>query len=194
MEERNEEIIEEPSKEKKNLFYLVVLLLTFVAMVIGATMAYYQLIASQKKDSTVLYTGTLEISYIDGTHIKDPTLYPMSDVNYNTYKDVYRNTFSVKSNGTLDQSLSIDLEVTKNEFMYESLKYKVFNNAGKEIESGYVPTTGKLNLASNIFLEHGKTATYTIIIWWNDANYDQTEEFGKIIRGNIVAYAKQIKY
>ena len=64
----------ESSIKKKNLFYTIVLILTLIVMIVGATLAYYKLVASQKEDSTVLYTGTLQIQYLDGVYIKDPEL------------------------------------------------------------------------------------------------------------------------
>ena len=186
--------MEEKSTEKKKMFNMIVLILTLIIMIIGATMAYYNLIASQKEEGTMLYTGTLEISYLDGTYIKNPLLYPMLEVDYNTTKNVYRNRFSIKSSGTLDQTISIDLEVTKNEFQENALKYAVYNSEGTELDNGYVPKTGKINLASNVYLATKGTATYTVIIWWDYTDYDQKIDYGHEIKGKIVAYAKQIKY
>ena len=40
------------SQDKKKNFYLVVLVLTFIAMLIGTTLAYFSLIASQKEEGT----------------------------------------------------------------------------------------------------------------------------------------------
>lgn len=184
----------ESSREKKNLFYMIVLLLTLIVMIIGATLAYFSLVASQEEEGTTLYTGTLAISYIDGTYIKDPTLMPMSSVNYNTYENVYRNSFSVSSYGTLDQTLNIDLAVAINEFQPNSIKYAIFNNEGVELATGYVPNSGSVNLTSNMFLASEDTVTYTLIIWWNNTGYNQSIDMGKRISGKINVYAKQIKY
>ena len=187
--------MEEQNTSKKRLFYIIVLILTLITMIISATLAYFELIASQKEDSTVLYTGTLQISYIDGTYIKNPYLYPLTDVNYNTYENVYRNSFIVQSNGSVDQTLKIDLEVTSNNFSENALKYAVFNNEGRELDRGYVPQSGNINLTNNVFLAHGDQARYTIIIWWqNDKATNQIEESGHTITGRITAYAKQMKY
>ncbi len=186
--------MEENSNKKKALFYTAIGVLTLIVMAIGATMAYMALIASQKEDGTRLYTGTLEISYIDGTYIKNPVLYPLSSVDYNTKENVYRNTFAIKSTGSLDQTISVDLEVTKNEFQDNALKYAVYNSNGDEMDTGFVPKDGNINLASNIFLEHGASAQYTIIVWWDNTNYDQRIDSDHTISGKIVAYAKQIKY
>ncbi len=185
----------ESSNEKKKLFYMIVLILTLITMIIGATLAYFSLVGSQKKDATVLYTGTLQVTYIDGTYIKNPDLYPLNDVTYNTYDKVYRNSFSVASSGTLDQTISIDMDVTTNEFSENTLKYAVFSSNGNELARGYVPKSGPVNLANNIFLAYNGTAKYTLIIWWNnDPRYNQTNEMGHIISGKINVYAKQMKY
>ena len=56
----------ESSESKKSIFYMVVLILTLITMIIGATLAYFKLLSSQKEEGTKLYTGKLEINYIDG--------------------------------------------------------------------------------------------------------------------------------
>ena len=66
----------ENSNDKKNFFYIVVLILTLITMVIGITFALYSLMSSQKKDGTVLYTGKLELNFIDGIYIDNPILFP----------------------------------------------------------------------------------------------------------------------
>lgn len=184
----------ENSNEKKKIFYMIVLILTLITMIIGATIAYFSLIASQKEEGTVLYTGTLEINYIDGVYIKNPELMPLKTVNYNTYKDVYRNNFTVSSSGSLDQIISIDLEVSTNEFQQNALKYVVYNDKGESMANGYVPKKGSVTLASNMFLAHNDVARYTLIIWLDNTNYNQNFEMGNKITGRINVYAKQIKY
>ena len=170
---------------------MIVLILTLITMIIGATLAYFKLVASQKEEGTVLYTGTLQINYIDGTYIKDPILYPMNNVTYNTYDGVYRNNFSVASSGTLDQTITIDLDVTKNQFTPNAIKYALFNNYGEEMSTGYVSGTGTVTLASNLFLANNATARYTLIIWLDKTDYDQTFESGHVISGKITIHAKQ---
>ena len=185
----------ESGTKKKNLFYMITLILTLIIMIIGATLAYFKLVASQDEEGTVLYTGTLQITYIDGTYIKNPDLYPLSNVTYNTYDKVYRNTFAVASSGTLDQTISIDMEINTNEFNENSLKYAVFNSQGVELQRGYVPKSGLANLANNIYLAHDGTATYTLIIWWDsNTGFNQVSEMGSTVSGKIDIYAKQIRY
>lgn len=184
----------ESSQEKKKIFYLVVLVLTLITMLIGTVFGIYSLIASQKEDDTKLYTGTLQINYIDGVYIRNPELIPTKNVDFSTYKRVYRNNFQIASSGTLDQIINLDLEISKNEFIESALKYAIYNSKGNELASGFVPKTGKVNLASNMYLASGSIATYTLIIWLDNTNYNQNSEMGKIITGKINAYAKQIKY
>ena len=93
----------------------------------------------------------------------------------------------------MDQVIDIDLDITKNEFTKDALKYAVFNTQGTKLEEGYLPQSGTINLASNIFLAHGNTATYTIIVWWDSNGGNQALDSGHIILGKITAYAKQIK-
>ena len=184
----------ESSQEKKKIFYLVVLVLTLINMILGAVFGIYSLIASQKKDDTKLYTGTLQINYIDGVYIANPELIPTKNVDFSTYKGVYRNNFQITSSGTLDQIISITLEITKNEFKDNALKYAIYNSKGNELAGGFVPKSGKVNLANNMYLASGATATYTLVIWLDNTNYNQNSEMGKIITGKINAFAKQIKY
>ena len=184
----------ENSTEKKKIFYMIVLILTFITMLIGATIAYFSLIASQKEEGTILYTGTLQISYIDGVYIKNPELMPIKNVTYNTTKDVYRNNFSVASSGTLDQTIEIELEVSQNEFTKNAIKYAIYNSRGETMGTGNVPNSGTVKLANNLYLASNNKANYTLIVWLDNTNYNQNYEMGKTITGKINITAKQIKY
>ena len=180
--------------EKKKLFYFIVLLLTFITMIVGAVFAYYSLIASQEEDSTVLYTGTLEINYIDGVYINNPSLYPINGVTYNTTADVYRNRFTIKSIGTLDMNMKVDLLIRRNDFEENALRYVIYNENGQELKNGYVAKSGTVNLTDNVYLASNESATYTLIIWLENKNYVQNFEFGSSISGKINVYGEQIKY
>ena len=183
----------ESSTKKKDLFYIIVLILTLITMIIGATFAYFKLVGSQKEDNTILYTGTLKINYINGTEIENPELLPIENVDYNTHDKVYRNNFEITSTGTLDQTISIDLEITQNDFQENSLKYILYSNQGKQLATGNVPKSGTINLTNNVYLGSKETAKYTLIIWWNSTNTNQSDEIGSVITGRINADAKQIR-
>lgn len=184
----------ESSRNKKDLFYIIVLLLTLIVMAIGATIAYYKLIATQKEEGTVLYTGTLEVSYIDGVYIKDPELWPIKTVDYNTYDKIYRNNFKISSTGTLNQLISVKMIIEKNEFQNENLKYALYNSLGEVMTTGYLNGEGEIELTNNLFLAHNSTAVYTLLIWLDNKNYNQNEEMGKTVRGSIKVDAVQVKY
>lgn len=184
----------ESSEEKKKIFYMIVLILTLITMIIGATLAYFSLIASQKKDGTKLYTGKLEINYIDGTYIKNPELIPIKEPTYTTTKGVYRNTFTVSSSGTLEQTITLEMEIKKNEFTKNSIKYVLYNDKGIKMNSGSIYTTGKIILSDNLYLKPVGTATYTLILWLDNTQYNQNYEMGKAITGKINIYSKQLKY
>lgn len=184
----------ESSESKKRIFYMIVLILTFITMIIGATLAYFSLISSQREEGTVLYTGKLEINYIDGVYIKNPTLMPTTEPNYNTYKNVYRNNFSVTSSGTLEQTISIELDIANNEFQENSIKYIIYNENGQKLASGNVPKIGKTTIASDMYLPKTATARFTLIIWLENTNYNQNFEMGKSITGKININSKQIRY
>ena len=183
----------ESSAEKKRLFYMIVLVLTLIVMIIGATFAYLKLVSSQKEDGTVLYTGTVQVNYIDGTYVDNPVLYPLRSVNYDTYDNVYRNTFAVTSTGTLDQTLVIDLNIDQSDFNENELKYVLYSNNGNELAQGNVPKSGIVNLTRNIFLEHGKTARYTLIVWLSDNSNVSYGSEEKTFSGKIDVTAIQIK-
>ena len=184
----------ESSESKKSIFSMIVLILTLITMIIGATLAYFKLLSSQKEEGTVLYTGKLEINYIDGVYMQNPELIPINEPNYNTYKGVYRNNFSVASSGTLEQTISLELQVTINEFKEDAIKYIIFNEKGQKITTGDVPSTGTVTLASDMYLEATGTAKYTLIVWLNNTGYNQNSEMGKKIVGKINIHSKQMRY
>ena len=184
----------ESSESKKSLFYMRVLIFTLIIMIIGATIAYFSLLDSQKEEGTVLYTGKLEINYIDGVYIKDPELIPTKNPNYNTYKGVYRNSFSIASSGTLEQTIDLELDVANNEFIEGAIKYAIFNEAGNRITTGVVPQEGKVTLATNMYLSATGTAKYTLMVWLDNTNYNQNGEMGKTITGKINIHSKQLRY
>jgi len=184
----------ESSEEKKRIFYTIVLILTLITMIVGATLAYFSLIGSQKEEGTVLYTGKLEINYIDGVYIRNPELMPMKEPGYNTTKGVYKNTFSVASSGTLEQTIAVELQVSNNEFQNNAIKYVIFNDKGQKITSGNIPKKDKITIASNMYLEPTGTAKYTLIIWLDNTNYNQNSEMGKTITGRINVHSTQLRY
>ena len=62
--------------DKKDIFYIIVLILTFITVIVGATFALYAFIFSQKEGTSAVYTGTLSIEYLSGNIINCNLLYP----------------------------------------------------------------------------------------------------------------------
>ena len=182
----------ESSESKKSIFYMIVLILTLITMIIGATLAYFKLVNSQKEETTKIYTGKLEIEYIDGVHMKNPELIPIKKPTFNTYDGVYRNNFAVTSSGTLDQTISLEIEIGINEFTEGVLSYLVFNDKGEQISTGTLHKEGKKIVASNMFLSSTGTAKYTLIIWLN--NKATNIDMGKRISAKINIHSKQIRH
>lgn len=180
--------------KKVNMYYIIILIISLVIMAIGLTIAYYTAVASQKEDGTKIYTGTLVISFTDGINIKNPLLIPRSNpssINDTDY--LYTNTFKIESTGTLDQTLNVYLNITKNEFSEGTLKYKVYNVNGKQIKEGNIAKTGDTNILENTYLSAQDTGEFTLMIWLQETGIGQNEEQAKSLIGTMRAEAIQVK-
>lgn len=167
----------EESNRKKDLFYLILLILTMVTMVVGITFTYFSLLAKEKNDSTVIKAGTLAINYIEGQTINTYALLPISEPNLNTKYSVYKKSFAVSSSGTLDQNMDIYLNITKSDFKAGDLHFNFYDASGNKLSTGSIPNVGSVLLSSNVFLKAGDNKTFTILIWLQDDDYtyDYTE-------------------
>ena len=87
---------------KKDIFYIIVLILTFITVIVGATFALYALIFSQEEGTSAVYTGNLSIEYLSGEIINCNLLYPTEKPEFETEENVYRNKFRVTNTGSLD--------------------------------------------------------------------------------------------
>lgn len=175
--------------------YFILLIITLIFISISTTLSYFSLIKSQKEEGTKLYTGKLEINYLDGVYIKNPSLSPRNEPTYDTYDNVYRNSFVVTSSGTLNQTISIDMQILKNEFSSGAIKYMIFNSKGEKMAQGSINhETGKYNLVDNLYLPYDGQAKYTLILWYSITDYDQLNEMGLSLQGRINIYSKQIRY
>ena len=61
------------------------------------------------------------------------------------------------------------------------------------MKDGYIPQTGEVSLTNDLYLESNATATYTLIIWLNNEEYNQNELMGNQISGRIKIDAIQVK-
>lgn len=184
------------SKSKKDIFYFILLILTMITMVVGITFTYFSMIASEKEDSTKVQVGSLSINYIDGKAIDTYALLPINEPTLNTKYSVYKKKFSVSSDGTLDQTLDLYINVTKNEFADGALKFAIYNSSNRKMATGYIPNTegAKVLMASGVYLQNNSTEDFTVLIWLQENNQNQDYEQGKIFVGGFDITATQMKY
>lgn len=178
-------------EEKKNLFYVVLLILTLVTVIIGAAFAAYTFLHSQKEGSSNVYTGTLVIEYQEGTRIYINNIFPTSDPQVTDTENIYKNNFRIKNNGILDGILRLNIEITRNEFVEGSLKYKLFSSSGVELIAGDVPTEGNFEIINNVLIESKSTVEFILAIWLDETGEIQNDEMGKMLVGNIRADVSQ---
>lgn len=184
------------SKSKNDIFYFILLILTMITMVVGVTFTYYALIAKEKDDSTKLKAGSISINYIDGMAIDTHFLLPIDEPTLNTEYSVYKKKFSVKSDGTLDQTLDLYIKVTDNKFDNNALKYALYDSSNNKISTGYLPSAkgSKVLMASGILLKSNNTKDFTVLIWLQENNQNQDSQQGKTFIGGFDITATQIKY
>lgn len=181
---------------KKNIYYIISLILTLLIFVAASTFAYFSMVASREKDSTKIYTGTVMINYHQGDIIKGVNLVPGTDFgngskvpNINTQANVYKNNFSVSNSGTLPVKVDININISNNEFSHNILKYILFDSNGGKLATGSIPKTGNIQVINNLYLKNNTTGNYTIMIWLEDNGTDQNIEQGKTFNGKIVVNA-----
>lgn len=180
--------------KKVKFYYLVVLFLTLIIMVVGVTFAYFTLAGKEEDDSTQIWTGTLSINYVDGKEIKAYDLYPIDEPKLGDTMFVYTKNFSVTSNGTLDQTIDLYIDITKNEFVSNHLRYSLYDSKGNKLDTGGFPTEGKIRIASDIFLKSGETKDFTALLWLMETKENQNDEQECSFSGEFDIFANQIKY
>lgn len=176
---------------KKEFFYIVVLILTFIIVVFGATFAIYALIHRQEEGTSAVYTGTFSIEYLSGDIINFHYLKPTMDPDFDTVDNVYRNNFRVGNTGSLDGLLSVSIEVNKNEFSNESLMYALYNSKEEIISSGFLEGNKDILLSGNIELKSSVTEDFVLLIWLKENGEEQNSEMKKILTGQIKIDATQ---
>ena len=170
---------------KKDFFYIIVLILTFITVVIGMTFAIYNWFFSQEEGSSAVYTGTLSVQYLSGSVIKVNLLYPSGKPSFDTTKNVYRNNFKVTNTGSLDGILKVDIEMEDNEFSNDTLMYVLYNSSGEELTTGYINSSDSITIANNILLTSNATEEFVLIIWLNENNENQNDQMSKTLTGVI---------
>ena len=176
---------------RKDIFYIIILILTFITVIVGAAFALYTFIFSQEEGANAVYTGTLSIEYLSGKIIDSYNLYPSEDPNLAEEKNIYKNNFRVTNTGSLDCKLEVGVEFYLNEFSNETLMYILYNSAQEEVASGYLEGKKTAILASNITLESNTTEDFNLVIWIKENGEDQNAEMKKRLNGTIRVDASQ---
>lgn len=176
---------------KKDMFYIIILILTFITVIVGITFALYSLVFSQEEGSSAVYTGTLSIEYLSGKIIDYNFLYPIDNPSITAENNVYKNTFKVTNTGSLDTLLEIVVEFNQNEFSNNTLKYMLYNEEADELDSGYLAGRKTSILTSNLYLENNTTEEFTLMIWLQDNGENQNSEMLKELKGTIRVDASQ---
>lgn len=175
---------------KKNIFYTAMLILTLIITIIGTVYALRILMKSQEEGSSAVYTGTLAVDYITGREIYCSLMPIYTPADVDTF-GAYTNTFSIASTGTLNSVVDISLEINQNDFPEGYIKYALYNEDKEMISHGDINGTLITPLKENVLIKTGETATYTLQIWLEELNEDQTEYMRKNIAGKINVNAIQ---
>lgn len=170
---------------KKEFFYIVVLILTFITVVFGATFAIYALINRQEEGTSAVYTGTFSIEYLSGDIINFHYLKPTVEPDLDTTDNVYRNNFRVGNTGSLDGLISVSIEVNKNEFSKETLMYALYNGDGELIASDFLEGSDEILLSGNIVLKSSEKEDFVLLIWLKESGEDQNSEMRKTLTGQV---------
>ena len=182
------------NSKKYSVLYIIILILALVIMIIGVTFTYFTLSAKDKDDSTQIRTGTLVVNYIDGKTIDAYNLFPISEPSLNDELYVYKKNFSVANNGTLDQTLKIYIDITKNEFVSNDLMYALYDINGKKISVKGFPKEGRVLIDANEYLKSGESKSYEVLIWLNETGQNQNVQQDSHFTGQFDIEAEQIKY
>ena len=183
----------ESHAKRKDFFYIVVLILTFITVVVGMTFAIYAWIFRHEEGSSAVYTGTLSVEYLSGNIINFKLLWPINKPSFETTEKVYRNDFKITNTGNLTGIMDLHIEVELNDFSKDNLKYVLYTSSGDEVSSGYINNEEDIIVASNIVLEGGQKEDYILIIWLQESNENQNTEMRKDFMGSIYVDAIQQK-
>lgn len=177
--------------DKKDIFYIIVLILTFITVIVGTAFAIYSFIFSQKEGSSAVYTGTLSIEYLSGQIINCNLLYPTEKPDVNAEKNIYKNNFRIKNTGSLDSAVDISIQINQNEFSNGTLKYALYNSEDTELSEGFIQGETSSNIISNMTLENNATEEFTLLIWIAENGQNQNAEMKKNLTGLIKVDANQ---
>ena len=176
---------------KKDFFYVVVLILTFITFLVGMAFAIYTWLYSHKEGSSSVYTGTLAIQYLSGDIVDLNNLIPSTKPKVTDTENLYKNDFKVRNTGSLDGIIKIDMEISLNQFSANTLKYVLYTTDGDEIVSGYLNGTNTVPLAENVAIASNSEVTFVLMVWMDENGEEQNTEMKKTLMGRITVDASQ---
>ncbi len=163
-------------------------------MLLGSTFAWFNYIASQSLNGTIVTSGTLSINYQDGSIIEADALIPADEPAYNALCNdnlCYKNAFTISNNGSLDAVVKGSLKIETNNFPNGVLKYKVMDNNTLVTVSSNIPLKNEINLFNGLTLTGATgTKTYTLFIWLDNSASNESQ--GKNMTGTIEIQADQV--
>lgn len=178
---------------KREIFNIIIYLLVIFFIGIGVTFSYFSLVAEAEKDSTKIYAGKMDINFIQGQDISTDILFPIPEPSFNQERNVYRNRFTVRTTGTLEQMVSINFVSTLNEFESDSIMYAVYTGTGSKLATGYINQENNV-LVDNLYFKDNESRDFVLILWLNDNKKNQNQEMKKKLTGTIVINSTQMKY
>jgi len=178
---------------KKEVFSIIWYILMIFFVTSGVTFSYFAVVDSAEKDSTKIYSGKIDINFIEGNEVSTDVLYPIKEPSFNSLRNVYRNRFGISSSGTLEQLVAIDFKVTENQFVDNSLKYAIYSGDGNKLQTGYL-NQGTVKLIDNLYFKENEKREFVLIVWLDDNGNDQNAMQDKKMSGTIVVNSTQYKY
>ena len=113
---------------RKDFFYIIILILTFITVIVGAAFALYSFIFSQPEGTSAVYTGTLSIEYLSGDIINCGFLYPVDNPTIDSEDNVYKNNFRVKNSEKIETLFDISMEQFEQEKLSTLIYDQVLNS------------------------------------------------------------------
>ena len=179
--------------EKKNVVFLTVLAVaTLLTAVVGTTFAYFSTTVSYVNNvapqQTNVTSATLDVSYSDGAAVAVTDILP----GWSATK-----TISVTNNSSVPVQYNIDWTSVTNTFVAETdlnFKYSATvtgTNAPSAITATAMPTSNGAFI-ENVYIPVGATHTYTITFAYDNKDYSQDVNQGKVFAGTFAVTVNNI--
>ncbi|MDY3757440.1 MAG: hypothetical protein SO009_04020 [Bacilli bacterium] len=161
--------------KKNDKILLIVFIAVFLLITaIGLSYAYYTAVIDNGEESSsiVSKSGSLELTYTDGVkQIIGADIYP-------GWQDT--KTFTVKNTGSNVSAYSIRVTNIVNNFsIYGSISISIVgSNGGKSLSKRLIPASDS-SIIDYVSIGEGVTHTYSITVYYNNLNVDQSPDKGK---------------